>query len=147
MLYEIFQIQFFQFTNKFYFGAVIALLLINSLLGAALTSCQPSIQREGESNDKEKIQPDPPISISNTQNNLPLILGTDGFKNSPPIWAHNNTPSQTVITTFRHTFSSDTPIESAEIHIFADIRYEVRLEPIRLPGFTINYRLIHLFQT
>jgi alpha-L-rhamnosidase len=113
------------FTNKFSFGAVIVLLLVNSLLGAALTSCQPHTQRAGASNEKGKIQPDPALSISNAQTNLPIILGTDGFKNSPPIWAHNNTPSHPEIALFRHTFTSDSPIESAELHVFADTRYEV----------------------
>ena len=109
---------------------MIALLLINSLLGAALTSCQPHTQHAGSTNDKEKIQPDPPISISNTQTNTQKILRTDKFNDDPPIWAHNNSPPQTEIALLRHTFTSDTPIESAELLIFADTRYEVWIDGV-----------------
>jgi alpha-L-rhamnosidase len=58
---------------------------------------------------------------------LPLVCSGEPTSDNP-IWVHNSEPAPHEIVLFRHTFSVEAPLSDAEIHIFADTRYEVWLD-------------------
>jgi len=45
-----------------------------------------------------------------------------------PIWALSSPPSQSEVALFRHTFETSVPANYAELHIFADTRYELWID-------------------
>lgn len=54
---------------------------------------------------------------------IPPLIAQD-----PPIWAHNSPPEAHEVALFRHKFSLNKNFELAELHIFADTRYEVWID-------------------
>lgn len=58
---------------------------------------------------------------------LPLVCSGEPTSDNP-IWVHISEPAPHEIALFRHTFSLEAPLSDAEIHIFADTRYEVWLD-------------------
>jgi alpha-L-rhamnosidase len=56
------------------------------------------------------------------------VTDLDAFDQNHPIWAHASTPAPHEVVLFRHTFTLDEPMESAQLFIFADTRYEVWID-------------------
>jgi len=69
-----------------------------------------------------------PEAPSATSVYLPLVWRADPILDDAPIWAHSEAPIGTEVTLFRHEFSSNDLLQEAELHIFADTRYEVWLD-------------------
>lgn len=59
---------------------------------------------------------------------LPLITRSERLAEmtfDTPIWPHADAPAAHEVALFRHHFSLATPLTNAELHIFADTRYEL----------------------
>lgn len=63
---------------------------------------------------------------------LPLIFRSLPFQLNTPIWAHNTTPAQHEVVLFRRTFRLTRSLDTAELEIFADTRYEAWLDGVWL---------------
>lgn len=63
---------------------------------------------------------------------LPLIFRSLPFQLDTPIWAHNTTPAQHEVVLFRRTFRLTRSLDTAELEIFADTRYEAWLDGVWL---------------
>lgn len=61
---------------------------------------------------------------------LPLLARSDSFPQDVPIWAHADLPAMHEVSLFRHTFLLEEDLESVELRIFADTRYEVWLDGV-----------------
>ena len=56
---------------------------------------------------------------------LPQVLNPDTIWQDQAIWAHSGAPAAHEVALFRHKFTLDANLDDAELHIFADTRYEV----------------------
>jgi len=56
---------------------------------------------------------------------LPQVLNPDTIWQDQAIWAHRGAPAAHEVALFRHKFTLDANLDDAELHIFADTRYEV----------------------
>lgn len=56
----------------------------------------------------------------------------DAFAGTPAIWPHHQRPLAHEVALFRHTFTIERPIAQARLAVFADTRYELWLDGIRL---------------
>jgi hypothetical protein len=61
---------------------------------------------------------------------LPVVARPELFYQDTPIWAHSNAPAPHEVALFRHTFTLDMALPAAELHIFADTRYEVWIDGV-----------------
>jgi alpha-L-rhamnosidase len=61
---------------------------------------------------------------------LPLLVNPDRIFQDSPIWAHAGQPKNHEVALFRLTFSQTESLSQAELHIFADTRYEVWIDGI-----------------
>lgn len=63
---------------------------------------------------------------------LPLVIHSLPIQFDTPIWVHNDPPASHEVAHFRRAFQLQMPLEAAELHIFADTRYEVWLDGVWL---------------
>ncbi|MCS6849180.1 MAG: alpha-L-rhamnosidase [Anaerolineae bacterium] len=56
----------------------------------------------------------------------------DAFAGTPAIWPHDRRPLAHEVALFRHTFTIERPITQARLAVFADTRYELWLDGVRL---------------
>jgi alpha-L-rhamnosidase len=63
---------------------------------------------------------------------LPVIQGTYApqILGDSPIWAHNQPPKASEVTLFRHKFTLAQALSNAELHLFADTRYQVWVDGV-----------------
>jgi alpha-L-rhamnosidase len=61
---------------------------------------------------------------------LPLLVNPDRIFQDSPIWAHAGQPKAHEVTLFRYSFSQAESLSQAELHIFADTRYEVWIDGV-----------------
>ena len=59
---------------------------------------------------------------------FPQTFKPDSIAQDAAIWAHNMTPSAHEVVLFRNSFTLEATLSSAELHLFADTRYEVWLD-------------------
>jgi hypothetical protein len=89
-------------------------------------------------------------SLAVTSVYLPLVIRPDPFVLDSPIWSHDGAPAGHEVSFFRMTFDPTENLENAELHIFADTRYEVWMDGVwvgRGPArFSQNYRENDLYQ-
>ncbi|MBN2147311.1 MAG: hypothetical protein JW726_07975 [Anaerolineales bacterium] len=75
---------------------------------------------------------------------LPVVHIPDRFVLDTPVWAHNQEPNAHEVALFRIPINLTESLDQAELHIFADTRYEAWLDGVwigRGPArFTSNYR-------
>jgi alpha-L-rhamnosidase len=96
-----------------------------SILTLSLISCQTQVLSFGTPNKAQTTHSGDPVSTEQTQINLPYVYSSAGFSDNPAIWVHAGTPSNPEVALFRHTFTTESPVASSELQIFADTRYEV----------------------
>ena len=120
--------------NNFRKGAfrkLLAILLGPAILLIALPKAlaSPPLVLEQEAAPASRIwattSPSDPSAFSSY---LPLLSNADAFQFTPSIWAHTALPASPEVVLFRHGFRSDRLLHSAELHIFADTRYEVWID-------------------
>lgn len=90
-------------------------------------------------------RPQPAAGAANLQQTyLPLLLRPDHFLEDAPIWAHSAEPRPHEVVLFRFSFTLPEPLLAAELHLFADTRYQAWLDGGWLGGgparFAQTYR-------
>jgi len=82
---------------------------------------------------------------------LPLVMCSDELVQDRPIWAHSSVPAPHEVVLFRRAIILGEQLESAELVIFADTRYEVWLDgswvgrgPARFSQTTREYDIYQL---
>ena len=100
-------------------GILFAALLLAAIVGSKRNALLP------DHADEDTTIEAGPTSLLTSTVYLPLIAYPSAFSQNHPVWAHTSNPASHEVGLFRHTFTLDERLESAELVIFADTRYEV----------------------
>lgn len=69
-----------------------------------------------------------PVAQETTRIYLPLVSNPARIWEDMPIWTHAQAPASHEVALFRESFTLLSPLEGAQLHIFADTRYEAWLD-------------------